>query len=338
MLVRRGPRKLKLEQQIKLIQLMNNLFTSGFHLGEIVDFLARSKLTDARFVNEMEFGLAAGKNLADILSGLRFSKQVVTQVALADSHGNLAQTLVLVETNLRKLAQVKKKLIQVASYPLLLLGFLVLIMLGLKNYLLPQIAMDGSGANIATILIGNLPTIFLVITSTCSCVAVGLWQFAKRQPALVIAHKLARLPFISRFVRDYLSAYFAREWGVLISQGLDIRAVLDIMEATPSRIFSEVGSKLSQKMSQGGEFAREVSRLKLFKPELSLMIEYGELKSRLGTELSVYSDECWEQFFRRVDRAMAWVQPAIFLFVALMIVLIYAAMLLPIYSNINNNF
>ncbi|MGZ7204745.1 competence type IV pilus assembly protein ComGB, partial [Streptococcus pyogenes] len=34
-----------------------------------------------------------------------------------------------------------------------------------------------------------------------------------------------------------------------------------------------------------------------------------------------------------INRAMQLIQPLIFLFVALMIVLIYAAMLLPIYQN-----
>jgi len=34
--------------------------------------------------------------------------------------------------------KVKKKLIEVSTYPLILLGFLILIMLGLRNYLLPQ--------------------------------------------------------------------------------------------------------------------------------------------------------------------------------------------------------
>lgn len=27
------------------------------------------------------------------------------------------------------------------------------------------------------------------------------------------------------------------------------------------------------------------------------MIEYGAIKDKLGLELSLYADECWEQFF-----------------------------------------
>ena len=47
----------------------------------------------------------------------------------------------------------------------------------------------------------------------------------------------------------------------------------------------------------------------------------------------MYVTECWEEFFTRVNSAMQLIQPLVFLFVALTVVLIYAAMLLPIYQN-----
>ena len=64
-----------------------------------------------------------------------------------------------------------------------------------------------------------------------------------------------------------------------------------------------------------------------------LMIEYGEVKSKLGSELEIYAEKTWEDFFRRVHKAMNVIQPLVFVFVALVIVLLYAAMLLPIYQN-----
>ena len=46
----------------------------------------------------------------------------------------------------------------------------------------------------------------------------------------------------------------------------------------------------------------------------------------------------WESFFTRVNRTMNLVQPLVFIFVALLIVLLYAAMLLPMYQNMEVNF
>ncbi len=73
-----------------------------------------------------------------------------------------------IEEYLDNLAKVKKKLIEVATYPLILLGFLLLIMLGLRNYLLPQL----DSSNIATQIIGNLPQIFLGMVGFVSLLAL----------------------------------------------------------------------------------------------------------------------------------------------------------------------
>ena len=117
------------------MQLMTNLFSSGFHLAEIVDFLERSKLVEAKFVTTIREGLSNGQSLSEILNDLRFSNSVITQVALADYHGNTLQTLQLITENLTQVQKVRQKLVTVATYPIILLVFLIVIVLGLKNLL-----------------------------------------------------------------------------------------------------------------------------------------------------------------------------------------------------------
>ena len=47
----------------------------------------------------------------------------------------------------------------------------------------------------------------------------------------------------------------------------------------------------------------------------------------------VYAEEVWQAFFNRLNKATTFVQPLIFVIVAVVIVMIYAAMLLPMYQN-----
>lgn len=68
------------------------------------------------------------------------------------------------------------------------------------------------------------------------------------------------------------------------------------------------------------------------------MIEYGDIKSKLGRELDIYAQESWETFFSQLNRATQWIQPIIFLVVAVVIVMIYAAILLPIYQQMGDVF
>ena len=112
-----------------------------------------------------------------------------------------------------------------------------------------------------------------------------------------------------------------------------MRQILSLMLVQDDRLFREIGQDLLAAMQLGRPFHEQIASYRFFTAELSLMIEYGEMKSTLGEELLLYSDASWQVFFDRVDTAMNLVQPLIFLFVGLMIVLIYAAMLLPIYGQ-----
>ncbi|MER0124009.1 competence type IV pilus assembly protein ComGB [Streptococcus sp. ZJ93] len=322
-------KKLSLLRQRKIIELFTNLFSSGFHLVEIVDFLKRSRLLADVYTNQMSDGLLAGKSFAALLADLKFSDAVVTQVALAEVHGNIQLSLMNIQAYLTNLAKVRKKLIEVATYPLILLGFLVLIMLGLKNYLLPQL----EEGNLATTIIHYLPTIFLgAVAANLVFVGIATVWYRKTNKIRVFA-LLARLPFVGKLVQLYLTAYYAREWGSLIGQGLEMTQILSLMQEQQSALFRTLGQDLEAALSNGISFEEQIKRYPFFKRELSLIIEYGQVKSKLGRELAIYADECWENFFSKLHASMQLIQPLVFIFVALVVVLIYAAMLLPIYQN-----
>ena len=311
------------------MQLMTNLFSSGFHLAEIVDFLERSKLVEAKFVTTIREGLSNGQSLSEILNDLRFSNSVITQVALADYHSNTLQTLQLITENLTQVQKVRQKLVTVATYPIILLVFLIVIVLGLKTYLLPQVATN----NFAGTVINLLPWLFLGFGIMLTGLILGLVRYFKTTSPLRNIQKVGRFPLIQTYLKLYLTAFYAREWGNLIKQGLEMRQILVMMTKQNNQLFREMGQDLIDAMQLGQEFHEKIHRYRFFAPELALIIEYGDMKAKLGDELLIYADESWAKFFEKVEKAMTIIQPLVFLFVALMIVLIYAAMLLPIYDQ-----
>jgi competence protein ComGB len=329
-------RRLTISQQVKLIQLMHSLFVAGFSLKEIVSFLDRSHLVSPVFVATMTTGLENGRPLSDLLADLKFSPNVVTQVSLAEHHGNLIKTLDLVQVYLTKQQKLRRKLAQVATYPIILVLFLIGIMVGLNDYLLPQL--EGGDDNFANRLIQIAPIAMLYGSVGLVILALVITLYIRRQPALWMVSHLSRFPILGGYLRDYYTAFYAREWGNLLSQGLEMRQILVIMQGQKSRLFVAVGHDLETRLNRGQSFTASLQAYHFLKRELALMAEFGELKSKLGIELMVYSDECWDRFFRRLNRATQWVQPIIFIVVALMIVLIYAAMLLPIYDSMQTVF
>lgn len=302
---------------------------SGFTLTEIVDFLERSHLLAQYYTQEMRSSLLAGENLASMMGRLGFSDDVVTQLALADIHGNTQGSLLKIESYLANLMTVKRKLLEVASYPIILLTFLILIMLGLRNYLLPQL----EGTNLATRIINHFPMVFLTGVLVLALVILLLTWLQRRSRKISWYSHLAKLPLLGRFAQLYLTAYYAREWGNLIGQGVEMSQIVQLMQKQKSQLFQELGREMEDALLAGQEFHNKVLDYPFFLRELSLIIEYGQVKAKLGSELEVYAQETWDAFFSRVNRATQLIQPLVFILVALVIVMIYAAMLLPMYHN-----
>lgn len=310
---------------------MHNLLSSGFHVSEMIHFLERSKLVNQTFVTTMRECLSQGQSLSQMLATLHFSESVITQIALSDYHGNICQTLELITKNLQSKEQVRHKLIAVSTYPLILVATLIVMIIGLRNYLLPQVDTQ----NVAGSILHYLPNIVLLSTVLGIAICYLLRHYFRRKSALYYFQKISCMPCIGKFVKLYLTAFYAREWGNLIKQGLPLSQIVILMGNQEDRLFREVGQELLTEMQLGTSFHKTVASYNFFMPELALMIEYGEIKDKLGDELLLYSEASWQSFFHRLDTALNLVQPIIFLVVALMIVLIYAAMLLPIYAQMD---
>ncbi|WP_373760408.1 competence type IV pilus assembly protein ComGB, partial [Streptococcus ferus] len=313
------PKKLTTKSQQKVIQLFHNLLSSGFHLTEVVAFLDKSQLLPKIHVEAMRQGLLQGQNLSAIMNELGFSADVVTQLALAEIHGNTESSLGKIEDYLTKVLAVKKKLFEVATYPIILLVFLVLIMLGLKNYLLPQL----EEGNWATQVIGHFPTLFWLLSLLLVLTVALLFFFGKRLEPLRLMTICSRLPFFGVYVRLYLTAYYAREWGNLIGQGIEMMQIVRLMQEQKSRRFAALGRDMEAALLSGQEFHQKISHYPFFLKELGLMIEYGQVKAKLGSELIFYAEEIWERFFSSIQKAIQLIQPLVFIFVAIVIVLIY---------------
>lgn len=322
-------RKLKTKDEAKVIELFRNLLGAGFHLAEVVDFLERSRLLSSPYTRSMREGLLRGATFSEILRELRFSEGVTTQISLSERHGRLDRSLATIHAYLVQVQQVKKKLVEVATYPVLLLGFLMAIMVGMRQYLLPQLGEE----NVATWIIGHLPVVFLGAVGLFLLLTLAGVVGYRRASKLAAFTYLAKVPGLSRFVRGYLTAYYAREWGNLIDQGLELPEIVEVMRQESSPLMREMGEDLQARLLNGQSFEAAIRTYPFFKRELSLMIEYGQVKQKLGTELTLYAKESWDRFFFQIHQALQWIQPLVFLLVALMIVLIYVAMLLPIYQG-----
>lgn len=304
-------------------------------MRESLHFILKIPTFSQKNLQQLLTTLEKGETLADGLSYLGLSPVLVTQIRLAEFRGDLPHTLTQIGRQAARMNQYRQNFFKVLSYPALLLLFLIGMLLGLRLFLLPQLeVLAADESNPGFWFIRNGPLLFLGFGMVLLLVILAGKRWLKQRPPLVQARLLARLPIFRRYYRDYLTAYVSMEWGRLFIQGIEMKQILGLMQ-TPGHfpLLQALGMELEHGLQNGLPVFQQLRQWSFFSEELSTIVQQGEASGKLGDELMLYSEFCWNRLFRKIERGTQWLQPLIFLFVALVIVAVYAAMLLPIYQN-----
>ena len=133
----------------------------------------------------------------------------------------------------------------------------------------------------------------------------------------------------------YQSAYLSLEIGKLFHEGFELRQIIVCLKETKQEsLIQHLASKLIQGLEAGMSLAEQFQNYRFLSEEFSKIVLQGEAKGSLGKELIFYSEWTRKQLFKRLHHWMHFIQPIIFLGVAALILLVYAAVLLPVYGSI----
>ncbi|MGX7164512.1 competence type IV pilus assembly protein ComGB [Enterococcus massiliensis] len=323
-------------QRLLFTKTLADLLENGFTLQEALGVIDRSQRIEQHLIKRFQHCLVTGASLAEGFRQLGFSPQEIAQIQLAEEHGNVCGTLRTIETHLTLWRKQQQAFRKVATYPLLLIVFVLTVLLSMRQFLLPQllatemVKADHPGILFLRVAPYSLGLLVLFLT-------IGLLYFQRqnrRRSALAKAVMWSRLPLVGTLYQLYMAAYFSLEWGKLFTQGVEIREIISLMRQTiTDSLMNELAAELHQTLHHGLSLSEKLAEYPFLTREFSLIVFQGEAKGKLGEELLIYSELTRDLLLQRVERMLQWIQPIIFLIVALLIISVYGAMFLPIYSN-----
>ena len=328
--------KLSNLHQRLFIQLLADLLRNGFTIQESFLFMKKSRSIPEIAINCLVDIMERGDSFHNGLIKLGFNRTIITQIEFAHTHGDMTGTLKKIKEHMTIVEKQRQNFYKIISYPVLLLLFLMVVLISIRQVLLPQLMTNGTidANNIGIQFIQQSPYYFVIILLSIGLIGLFTYLFLKKMTFIQRASFISKLPVLGTLYKEYNSAFFALEWGKLFSQGLEIKTVIHLMQIIDQRsLMSELSEKIEEQSMLGQTFYEQLPRFPFFSPELSLIIQQGQVKGNLGKELILYSEICWRHFFKRIEKLIQWIQPIIFLVVALLVVSIYAAMLLPIYGG-----
>ena len=87
---------------------------------------------------------------------------------------------------------------------------------------------------------------------------------------------------------------------------------------------------LTEKLKKGEALSDSLDALRLFQPELGMIVYQGELTSQLSTKCLLFSNKLVTELMEDVAKKINYLQPILFILIALLVMGMYLMMMLPI--------
>jgi general secretion pathway protein F len=281
--------------------------------------------------------VSAGASLSRALEahpGL-FPEFYINMVAAGEQSGTLDKVLIRVADFLEKQASIQSKLRSAMIYPVFMafVGFIV--MSFLFTFVVPKIVKifenSKSALPFITVVLIKVSNLFVNYWWLVIILAVGLVMAIRRlreKHGRYLDDLKLRLP--GNVLQSLYFGRFARTLGFLLGGGLPMLRSLELSAKSTGNIV--IGERIRQAAKSVAEGARLSASLEGFPPVLLQLIATGEKSGSLAEVLNKTADSYEEDFERRVQRALALLEPSMILLMGLVVGFIVLAVLLPMFQ------
>ncbi len=281
-----------------------------------------------------------------IASGASFSKALseesgvfpefyVNMVAAGETSGALDKVLGRLADFLEAQSAIKAKVRTSMIYPIFMIcvGFVVLSFL--FAFVIPKVTRIFKDTHAAlpflTVLLIWISEAFQrywwMVLAAILGGAIGVRRLREKKRLLVDRFML-RLP--GKILQSLYCARFTRTLGFLLEGGLPVLRALELAGKSVGNAMLE--GRITDAARKVAEGARLSASLDGFPPVLTQLISTGERSGQLAAVLRNAADAYEEEFSRRVQKAIAFLEPAMILAMGCVVGLIVLAVLLPIFQ------
>ena len=320
---------------------------AGVPLTECLDILIKQtqNATLAEAATRVKAEVEAGGSLADALSRYPkiFSNLYVNMVRAGEASGALEVVFNQLANLLEKQRELRNKVKSALFLPFLVLGFCIIITLGLLIFIVPRFAaiFESVGGSLPA------PTLFLVnlsrnIRGPMGLVAVGgviAFVFlikailATERGGYVWDHIKLKLPLFGPLFTKKAVASFARVLALLGASGVSILESLDIVaETSGNRVIARAIKRASASIQQGDSISKPLGESKVFPPMVTHMIVVGENTGSIDTMLTKIAEFYEDEVDRVIEGLTKLIEPIMMVFVGAMVGGILVCLYLPIFN------
>ncbi len=243
-------------------------------------------------------------------------------------HGGLQQTIEQCGHILLQKAKQQTKLKELLAYPIFIIGFLTLMVIGMKLYILPQIQTNSNNSSLDIFV--HVITILTGLLILCGIVFVC---YLRRKNEYQRAKILIKLPLLRKSYLYFYQFTILQGLGMQFSQGLDLQKIcLNNQNFVDGSIQNVIASELLVCLKSGDSLQHVIENEALLPNELNLIFNIGNGGAEVGSDLLLLSELKYQATQAAIKKLINLVQPVLFGVIAVFILIAYLMILLPVYS------
>ena len=181
------------------------------------------------------------------------------------------------------------------------------------------------------------PEFLIMLILSFSLISLLIYSYFKnKKSAEEVQIFLASIPLAGPLFRLWNTYYIAYHLSTLLKNGISLYQSLKlIMDDPKKKYLKTIIEKMNLQLMAGDNLAQSIRSVPIWQNEFSHIIHHGSLSGRLDIELETYSQACIDSFFDKIEKTIKIVQPIMFSFIALWILIMYFSIMLPSFQMIN---
>ncbi len=282
-----------------------------------------------------------GRRLSEAMSRDKtYSPLYCSMVAAGENSGQLGAVLSRLAGDLEAAQKVRRKVLGATIYPMVLsvvaLGVITILMVMVVPKVVSQFDSFGQELpRLTQMTIGfsqwlQAYGLWLLLAIVASNFV--FWQAMKiRSFRLIVDKAVLRIPFIGGLSRDMNAARFARTMAGLLDSGTPVLTAMETAKNTlKNQVMYVAGEQVIEDVRTGSSVGAALKRNPVFPALMIHMVASGEQGGDLGGMFAIAAEYMESEFDSATTIVLNLLEPAIIIFLGGVVMLIVAAIFLPI--------
>jgi general secretion pathway protein F len=323
------------------------LLNAGLPLVEAIETLAQKERRDEfrGVLNRVVAALRQGRTFSAALehAPAAFPPLYVATVRAAERTSDLAPALSRYVAYQAQIEAIKKRVVNAAIYPMLLVGVGGLVSLFLLFYVVPRFGKIYEERATDLPVVSKLLLAWGSFAEAHAGIALGLLValvvsgvYVVRNSRAQISNAMWRLPGIGERLKVYQLARFYRTTGMLLKGGMPLVAALEMAAELLHPVLRERLVAASRAISEGRGVSASMDANGLTTPVAMRMLVVGESSGSMGDMMDRIAGFHDDELARWVDWFTRMFEPLLMAVIGLVIGAIVVLMYMPIFELAGN--